>query len=401
MEELKFLSNKNCLVLSYANHDYQEFHVEEFSRYFSKVHLLYYVDFALRNDIQKMENRIRNLVKEKNIDCIILFQWHTYYGLSVQFLAELQKSLTVVLWLFDGEYSFHSFGKYYGQATDLVVTTDYYGKYAYEQLGISSIFYLSSYGKDTYKPLPVKQDIDVSFVGALKYDRGYFLDYLVENGITVQRYGRNSPSGPLSESEMIEIFSRSKINLNFTKFGGEKEFYNDEPLNFRVRQIKGRVVELGLCKAFCLTEASPAIEKLFDVGAELDVFSTAEQLLEKVRFYLEHKVKREDLASNLRKKCLEEYEKDIYLKKIMLRIEEVFKCKKYPLNLSHPIHISPIFKMRESAFLLRNSAYYILRCKFYSSVLSFLRAFKYGFFVCIKGAFYSISRSIKRLLGIY
>jgi tetratricopeptide (TPR) repeat protein len=61
------------------------------------------------------------------------------------------------------------------------------------------------------------------------------------------------------------------------------------------------------CGAMLLTEESPRIGKCFNVGSEVETYGSFEELTEKVRYYLEHDVEREEIARRAQTRCLREY----------------------------------------------------------------------------------------------
>ena len=85
--------------------------------------------------------------------------------------------------------------------------------------------------------------------------------------------------------EMPKIFNLSKINLNFTI----KPIRTGLPL--RIWDIMG-------CGGFVLTNYQEEIAEYFEVGKEIEVFGSEEELAEKVRYYLEHEEERAAIARN-------------------------------------------------------------------------------------------------------
>ena len=86
-------------------------------------------------------------------------------------------------------------------------------------------------------------------------------------------------------TEMPKIFNLSKINLNFTI----KPIRTGLPL--RIWDIMG-------CGGFVLTNYQEEISEYFEVGKDLEVFGSEEELVEKTRYYLEHEEERAAIARN-------------------------------------------------------------------------------------------------------
>ena len=70
-----------------------------------------------------------------------------------------------------------------------------------------------------------------------------------------------------------------------------------------------------------LSEYAPGIEKLFDIGSEIDVFENERELVEKVRFYLSHEDKREAMAAKAHARALEQYDEGKFWPRLTSAIE--------------------------------------------------------------------------------
>ena len=87
------------------------------------------------------------------------------------------------------------------------------------------------------------------------------------------------------EKEMPYIFHNSKINLNITS----KTIESGIPL---------RVFDILSCGGFCMTNYQPEVAEYFVDGEDLVMYSSMEDLVEKVAYYLEHEEEREQIARN-------------------------------------------------------------------------------------------------------
>ena len=85
--------------------------------------------------------------------------------------------------------------------------------------------------------------------------------------------------------EMPLIFHNSKINLNITS----KTIESGIPL---------RVFDILSCGGFCMTNYQPEIAEYFVDGEDLVMYSSIEDLVSKVAYYLEHDEEREQIARN-------------------------------------------------------------------------------------------------------
>ncbi|MFZ3059419.1 MAG: glycosyltransferase [Candidatus Methanoperedens sp.] len=123
----------------------------------------------------------------------------------------------------------------------------------------------------------IERDIDVSFWGSIPLNskREEYLTFLRDNGINVC-----TRLHKVSVKEYANILNRSKISLNICHDDKEDG------------KIKGRVFEIVACKSLLLDDGKSGTEKFFDVDKDFVRFRNKEDLLEKIKFYLQHKEQR-------------------------------------------------------------------------------------------------------------
>jgi hypothetical protein len=95
--------------------------------------------------------------------------------------------------------------------------------------------------------------------------------------------------GVLTDSDMIHMYSRSKINLGFSACGMTHE--TDE----RTVQIRLRDFEVPMSGGFYLVEYMEELEEFFDIGKEIVCYNGPEDLVGKIKYYLEHDSQREKI----------------------------------------------------------------------------------------------------------
>lgn len=88
-----------------------------------------------------------------------------------------------------------------------------------------------------------------------------------------------------THSEMPLIFHGSDINLNMTA----KSIRSGVPL---------RVFDVLGCGGFLLSNYQPELADYFTIGEDLDLYTSEEDLLEKVEYYLSHEKERKEIAAN-------------------------------------------------------------------------------------------------------
>lgn len=135
----------------------------------------------------------------------------------------------------------------------------------------------------------------------------------------------------MSFQEMLEIFSRSKINLNLNPsmaaialkpiaqiffrrrrkwivpdfwhaYGNLRSYFQK-----KIPQIKSRPFEITGCGGFCITGAAEGMEDYYVPGKEIVIYENVPDLIEKIRYYLEHDEERNQIAKAGYERALREH----------------------------------------------------------------------------------------------
>lgn len=357
----------NCLILYETELDYLHFHISEINKYFTKTISLNYTNYFANNGILKLQNHIEQIVADNSIKIIFVFHYVDNYELSPEFYNSLRSQCRLVFWMFDDEILLQAYSKFYVQTSDAVITTDFFGRAFYESIGIPTILYYSSYSKNDYYPKGLEKIYDVSFVGVVsetKADRTQYIRFLQDNGINVSLFGLGTENGVVTFEEMVDIFNKSKINLNFTGIDMLPVIYRYDPLLIaRNKQNKGRPIEIALTNSFCLSEYAPSLPFVFAVGDEIDTFRNNEELLSKIRYYLENDPERERIAENAYKRALGEYESGIYIKNVMCNLFEKLSENEQFRTPELEIYVSDFFRKRRLFFYMRSIRHALKKLK--------------------------------------
>lgn len=276
--------------------------------------------------LKGFEQRISSLLTNSAVDLVIVNFYGRSFGVTPHFLRKLSALARVVILAGDDEVYSTRQTVYFAQAVDAVVTTDISACHLYQQLGCPS----------TYFPFPsldlendesdLRKEIDVSFVGNCnRKDRKRYIDFLRDHGINTKVYGVGSENGYADRNEMIQIFKRSCINLNFTGLPFDSDMYRQEPWRSHLRQVKGRPFEVAGTKSFCLSEYAPALSRNFEIGKEIDVFHDEHELLEKVKYYLKNEQPRETIAVNAYSRVRKDYAPSRLIGDLLATLSSLFE----------------------------------------------------------------------------
>jgi spore maturation protein CgeB len=138
----------------------------------------------------------------------------------------------------------------------------------------------------------------VGFIGTHEVQREECIAYLITNGIPVKVVGNDWPGcknwqiikphykGPsVYGEEYIKHINGMDIALHFLRHANRDE-------------QDSRTFEIPACGVFMLAERSEAHEKLFLENKEAAFFSDCEELLVKVKYFIQHKEERERIAQS-------------------------------------------------------------------------------------------------------
>lgn len=166
----------------------------------------------------------------------------------------------------------------------------------------------------TQVPLPSSRCIyPITFVGTAHGDRLEKIKALADWGIDVLCFGHGWPNGPVSAIEIPRIIQQSIISLNFANAARVWENYRVKHIN----QIKARTFEVPGAGGFLLTEWAPGLDRFYQIGKEIDVFHSLEELANKIRHYVTNTSERDEIARAGYIRTLKEHTYDIRFKEII------------------------------------------------------------------------------------
>jgi len=175
-----------------------------------------------------------------------------------------------------------------------------------------------------YKPYPVPREYAVTFVGQKWVSREEYVGHLSVNGVHVPVWGPGwrrqvgplsllSPYGhawrlisaltrrvggqqrpqkplelpqdwrgpPLSDEELVKMYSRSLISLGFSDV--RDELTGEIKGHIRLRDFEG-----PMSGAFYMVGYQEELDEYYELGKEIVCYDDRDELLDKVRYYLEH-----------------------------------------------------------------------------------------------------------------
>lgn len=287
---------------------------------------------------------ILDTVKKVKPDLFFAFMYTD--ELTHETLDEVKKLTTSVAWFSDDHWRLDNYSRFYAPHFTKVITTWGKAKDRYAHYGITNVIRSQwGFNSDLYRPVVVDgtmQEISVSFIGMKTPHREKIIGELRAAGINVFVRGFGWPEGRASFNQMLEIFSRSKINLNLNPPMSALALKPLAQIFFRRRrnmivpdfwhlianlrsyfqkripQIKARPFEITGTGGFCITGDADDMGSYYELGKEIAVYQDMTDLIEKIRYYLQHEDERKKIAAA-------GYQRAIKQHTYRARLEAVFK----------------------------------------------------------------------------
>lgn len=323
------------------------------------------------------ERQVEHLIEKEGINLIFFIFVSGDPTLDPHFIQRIAQNRFIAMVFWDTEQFFEQIDRYYAQLADLVILpANYEYEYLLNSMGVNAVCPFSLFDSSKYKPdsMSRRKTVDVSFVGEVtKGKRQEYIDYLISHGINIETYGAGTKNGKVSFERVVEIFNVSKINLSFTGTYANSVYPFGFNIHDRIKQNKGKPIEIALCGGFVLTEYVPGIERVFDKEM-IDSFHTKEELLQKIRHYLEYEDEREAMASNAHLHAREHYDSIYAFASIFKTIRSITPKPAKELILD------PVFCKIHSTFQLFYAIEFLYQYRFKDAWEEIKTAFRYKTF---------------------
>lgn len=189
------------------------------------------------------------------------------------------------------------------------------------------------YCPETHKPMQLSEGDkkqmggQVGFIGSWEYERAHSLFFLAKNEFQVRVWGDGWKKCKIKHPN-LRIEYKSIWGLNYARaicaFDINLCFLRKANRDLQTTKS----IEIPSCGGFMLAERTTEHLKLFEEGKEAVFFSSDEELLEKVKYYLLHPQERQRVAEAGRQRCLKSGYSNRECLRGMLRIVCVSKEKR-------------------------------------------------------------------------
>jgi spore maturation protein CgeB len=257
---------------------------------------------------QNNENRqILDKVSEKNYDLLFIEKGLTIRPSTLRKVRQLQPAIKVISYFLDDIIHRHNFSHYYRKALHLYdyhFTMNRWNVDELKEKGVkNAIHFYNAFSTHVHKPVSVTAEDrayyggDIGFIGTYEAYRVECIRYLAEHGYKIKIWGWGKDPGAsgmihpniintgkyVFDEAYPKVVCSTKINLCFLR-----------KLNRDTQTT--RTFEIPAMGGFMLAERTDDHKRLFAEDVEAAYFSSKEELLEKVKYYLQNEDKRKQVA---------------------------------------------------------------------------------------------------------
>ncbi|MFH1308705.1 MAG: glycosyltransferase [Patescibacteria group bacterium] len=283
-----------------------------------------------KNEMNKM---LLKVAQKENPDLCFFFLFEDQIKKeTIREITSKNKMITFN-WFADDQWRFKKFSKYWAPLFNWVSTTDESAIKKYQNISYKNVIKTQwACNHFLYEPNNDKKKYDITFVGQVHGNREKIIKKIRKRNVDVECWGNGWNNGRVSQEKMIEIFCRSKINLNFAdssvatnwktiarlfaskknnkiKLYKPKEWvYNlNSIFSGRKKQIKGRNFEIPGGGSFLLTSQVGNLNDYYDIGKEIVTFKNVDELVYKANYFLKNEKEREKIAQAGYKRTLKDH----------------------------------------------------------------------------------------------
>lgn len=278
----------------------------------------------------KLQYNLIEFVKEEKPELVFFILMND--EIQIDTIKKLNEISNTVNWFSDDQWRFDNFSKRIGPHLTYIITVDKFSVDKYKTIGCENVI-LTQWSTAIFnKKLnlnSVEFKYDVSFVGGKNLTREWYIYELAKKGIIVDCFGDGWEVGRLSLEEMNQVFLKSKISLNLSnsipkdiryyRFIKKQLFiilFKGMKLKKKIRmllgimltllgrnglkdveQIKARNFEIPGSGGFELSQYAPEIEDFYNIGKEIAIFTSPDELKRQIEYYLNNDSTRNEMRN--------------------------------------------------------------------------------------------------------
>jgi len=170
-----------------------------------------------------------------------------------------------------------------------------------------------------HQPKGGEKHIPVLFFGNRNHSRipwrGDYVDMIRKSGITVKAFGdgwgcHKDDGGFISGANMLQIINQAEICLDIAS---------------DTSSLAHRLFEASCCGVPVITKEREDVAALFVPGEEIITYTDANDLLDKIKYYLNHKEELQEIGQRARKRCVLNHDVYYRIKGFLKHLQENYE----------------------------------------------------------------------------
>jgi len=300
-------------------------HVELFKLAFDTVRDDYDIDYSAFYLLKYAAAPILQASSDFEPDLVLTMRGACIPATTVNAIKKM--GAVTALWAVDDPYEIDQVLEY-ARIYDFVFTVEKAAVDIYREAGCRNVFQLplaAFPGVHESRPVAPSFESDICFIGSGFYNRTELFDeiadYLVDGGLNVKIIGqwwdelksfkklkRFVSNELVYAADAAKYYTGAKINLNIHRAPDAAAHFQGNERSIEAFSPNNRTFEIAACGGFQLVDNTrPDLNKYFEVGREIDTFSTPEELIKKIDLYLGSEEKRKEMAHRAKQRCLEQH----------------------------------------------------------------------------------------------
>jgi len=160
-----------------------------------------------------------------------------------------------------------------------------------------ALFWPEGANPDFHRVYDIPFEYDVTFIGQKYGYRPVFINYLRKKGIKIATFGPGWDNGELPAEGMVELYSKSRINLGFGWISDSR----------KTQCLKGRDFEVPMSGGLYLTTYSSELECCYEIGKEIVCYRDKQDCAGKIKYLLDHPEEAESIRKAGAQRALREH----------------------------------------------------------------------------------------------
>lgn len=238
--------------------------------------------------VEKISNNFVDFVKNQDFTIVIFLNVPTLKP-NIFEISKIQKFANVGIFFDDSAQYFNNWFRYLTQVIDFALCWEPVDVSLFETYGVPATLLpglFNTYQEELINFKDVNwndRNLDCIHIGRMDRPGRNSLQQLIQEQFkNTEFWGEGTDNGYISSDKYVQKLFNSKIALNNSGCAKYNFVRKSDPIEWERKQFKGKLFHYFLSKCVVLTQDSPLLDKYFDIGKDLLVYKSNEDLISKI-----------------------------------------------------------------------------------------------------------------------